>query len=79
MNSGNGVVEYAKDSMFPTMGVFGGYMFHNYTEYFGNPILTILVVYITVFVTWTIIRCISSLTSKMLKKKLLSILKRAER
>jgi len=80
MNSGNGVVEYAKDSMFPTMGVFSAYLFHNSTEYFGNnPLLTIIAVYLTVFTTWTIIRTVSSLASRILKPKVLSLLKRMVR
>jgi hypothetical protein len=79
MNNGNGITEYAKDSMFPAMGAFGGYLFHNSIEYFGNPIVTAIVVYLTIFIMWVIIRTLSSVIFKLLKPKLFSLLKRAVR
>ena len=34
MNNKDSISEYAKDSMFPAMGAFSGYLFHNAIEYY---------------------------------------------
>ena len=64
MDNKDGITEYAKDSMFPAMGAFSGYLFHSSVDYIGSPALTAVVVYLTIFTIWTIIRTTARMFGK---------------
>lgn len=64
----DGISEYAKDSMFPIMGAFSGFLFHTSLPYVENPILTIVMVYLAIFTCWTIIRTVALIIAKRIEK-----------
>ena len=77
MDNKNGISEYSKDAMFPAMGSFAGYLFYQTIDYVGNPIVTAVIVYLTIFTIWTIIRTSSSFLAPRIKQLGLSLIKKA--